>query len=90
MLANNADPDRLFDLDPYEIEVYQAGRSAYVTKHGLAAMVGDAMVTVTGDWLQPASPELADVLAYQRHATGQLFRLGRRDQLIALTAPAAA
>lgn len=90
MLANNADPDRLVDLDPYEIELYQAGYLPYTTRHGLAAMVGDAMVTVDGVWLQPASAEPADVLAYLRQATGQLSRLGRRDQLVALTATAAA
>jgi hypothetical protein len=85
MRIASAVPGARFQLDPYEVDAYQAGPHAYATRHQLAALAGDAMLTTTGEFLQPASGSFADVTDYLRKAAGHLHALGRRQQVIALT-----
>jgi hypothetical protein len=86
MLAHNAIPGQRHLLDPDEVDAYQAGPQAYATRHMLAAVAGDAMLTADGKWLEPASPAFTDVLAYLHRAAGHLHTLPRRAQIVALAA----
>jgi hypothetical protein len=85
MLAHNAIPGTGHQLDPYEIDAYQAGVHAYATRYMLTAVAGDAMLTADGQWLEPATDAFTDVLAYLQPAAGHLRRLGRRHRIVALT-----
>jgi hypothetical protein len=84
MLAHNAIPAQRHLLDPDELDAYQAGPHAYATRHMLAAVAGDAMLTADGRWLEPASPAFTDVLAYLHRAAGHLHALPRHAQIVAL------
>ena len=81
----NAKPNAVHLLDPYEVDAYQAGCHAYATRYQLAALAGDAMLTSTGEFLQPASESFTNVIAYLKTAAGHVHQLGRRHQLVALT-----
>jgi hypothetical protein len=85
MQIANAVPGRHHHLDPDEVDAYQAGHHAYTTRHQLAAVAGDAMLTTDGQFLQPASEAFTDVIAYLNQAAGHVHRLGRRQQLVAMT-----
>jgi len=81
----NAIPGTTHHLDPYEVDAYQAGHHAYATRHQLAAIAGDAMLTADGQFLQPASDAFTDVIAYLKQAAGHVHQLGRRHQLVAMS-----
>jgi hypothetical protein len=85
MLAHNAVPGQRHQLDPDEVDAYQAGPQAYATRHMLTAVAGDAMLTADGQWLEPASEAFTDVIAYLQHAAGHLHRLPRRHHIVAMT-----
>jgi hypothetical protein len=85
MQIANAKPNATHHLDPYEVDAYQAGCRAYATRYQLAALAGDAMLTATGEFLQPDSEAFTDVIAYLTQAAAHLHQLGRRHQIVALT-----
>ncbi len=66
MLAHNAVPTA---RHPYDLDSFQAGHVAYATRHMLAAVAGDAMLTADGRFLQPASGSFVDVLTCLKEAT---------------------
>jgi hypothetical protein len=72
-------------LDPYEVEMYQAGQHAYQTYHMLRAVCGDAMQPPTGPRMQPASDSLADRITYLGQAWNLLRALDRRRHILAVT-----
>lgn len=84
MLAHNAIPGAV-QLDPYEVEAYQAGQRAYATCHMLAAACGHAMLTADGVWLQPESGSFADQLTYLKLAAAHLHALPGGATIVALT-----
>jgi hypothetical protein len=51
-------------LDPYEVEMYQAGQQAYQHYHAMQALCADAIMPPAGDRIEPASDSLADRLTY--------------------------
>jgi len=81
----NAKPTKRHHLDPYEVDAYQAGCHAYATRYQLAALAGDAMLTTTGEFLQPESESFTDVITYLKQAAAHIHQLGRRHQLVAMT-----
>jgi hypothetical protein len=85
MLAHNADPTSRCQLDPYELDAYLAGASAYATRHMLAATCGQAMLTADGRWLQPDSGCFADVCAYLKAAAAHLHQLHTSATVLAIT-----
>jgi hypothetical protein len=84
MLAHNAVPGA-WQLDPFEVDAYQAGQRAYATCHMLAATCGQAMLTTAGTWLQPAGDTFADKLNYLRQAAAHLHHLPATATIVALT-----
>lgn len=54
-------------------------------RHQLAALASDAMLTATGEFLQPESASFIDVLTYLRQVAEHIHQLGRRHQLVAMT-----
>jgi hypothetical protein len=75
MLDHNAEhPAAALDL--YELDVLQAGRRTYLTYHGLAATVGDALVTGIGNTaMRPRTGGLAHRLRYLTAANIRLDQL---------------
>jgi hypothetical protein len=86
MLAHNAVPGQRRQLDPDEVDAYQAGPRAYATRHMLAAVAGQGMLTADGQWLEPASEAFTDVLAYLHQAAACLHALPRHAQIVAMAA----
>ena len=84
MLAHNAVPGAR-QLDPYQVESYQAGQRAHATARMLAATCGQAMLTCDGKWLQPAGDSFADQLAYLKQAAAHLHQLPPAATVVALT-----
>lgn len=88
MLAYNTHPSSRGDLDPYELDAYQAGEATYTVVHWQQAITGDALVTDDGRLLEPASGSLADKLRYLAEAGAYLYRLRRSHQILAVTVAA--
>ena len=88
MLSHNSHPLSRVELDPYELEVYQAGEQTYTAVHWQQSITGDAMVTDDGRLLQPASDTLADKLRYLAEAGAYLRKLRRSHQILAVTVAA--
>jgi hypothetical protein len=84
MLAHNAIPGTR-QLDPHELDAYQAGQRAYATCYMLAATCGQAMLTTDGAWLQPDGDAFTDRLAYLQQAAAHLHQLPRSATVVALT-----
>jgi hypothetical protein len=84
MLAHNAIPGTR-QLDPHELDGFQAGQCAYATSHMLAATCGHAMLTTDGTWLQPDGDTFTDRLAYLQTAAAHLHQLPRSATVVALT-----
>jgi hypothetical protein len=79
--ANYASPE----LDPYEVEMFQAGQQAYQSYHAMRAICGDAVQTPTGQRLQPDSDSLADRITYLGVAMRLLLSLPDRQRIMAVT-----
>jgi hypothetical protein len=88
MLSYNSHPMSRIELDPYELDAYQAGEATYTVVHWQQAITGDAVVTDDGRLLEPASPSLADKLRYLAEAGAYLNKLRRSQQLLAVTVAA--
>jgi hypothetical protein len=88
MLSYNSHPLCRAELDPYELDAYQAGEATYTVVHWQRAITGDAMVTDDGRLLQPASDTLADTLRYLAEAGRYLAKLRGSHQILAVTVPA--
>lgn len=84
MLAYNVHPINNVDLDPDELDIYQAGEAVYTTRHWMGALAGDALITTTGQILRPASDACADVLRYLKEASAHINRLHRTDHMVAV------
>jgi hypothetical protein len=84
MLAHNAIPGTR-QLDPHELDAYQAGQRAYATCYMLAATCGQAMLTTDGEWLQPEGDSFTDRLAYLQQAAAHLHQLPRSATIVALS-----
>lgn len=85
MLSFNTHPSSQFELDPYELDAYQAGEATYTVVHWQQAITGDAVVTDDGRLLEPASNTLADKLRFLAEAGSYLNKLRRSHQILALT-----
>ncbi len=85
MLSYNTHPMSRVELDPYELDAYQAGEATYAVVHWQQAITGDAVVTDDGRLLQPTSGSLADRLRYLAEAGAYLNRLRRSHQILAVT-----
>jgi len=84
MLSYNSHPMSRVELDPYELDAYQAGEATYTVVHWQQAITGDAVVTDDGRLLEPTSPSLADTLSFLTEAGSYLNRLPGRHQMLAV------
>jgi hypothetical protein len=85
MLSFSTHPAARVELDPYEMDAYQAGEATYTVVHWQQAITGDAVVTDDGRLLEPASSSLADKLRFLAEAGAYLRRLRRGHQILAVT-----
>ncbi|WP_238015013.1 hypothetical protein KZZ52_33765 [Dactylosporangium sp. AC04546] len=85
MLAYNAHPNARAELDPYELDAYQAGEATYTAVHWQHAVTGDLVITDDGRLIEPASTSLADRLRFQAEAAAYVHKRGRKEHLIAVT-----
>ncbi|MDG4834809.1 hypothetical protein O7627_36695 [Solwaraspora sp. WMMD1047] len=85
MLSYNSHPMSTVELDPYELDAYQAGEATYTVVHWQQAITGDAVVTDDGRLLEPASSSLADKLRFLAEAGSYLHKLRRSHQILAVT-----
>jgi hypothetical protein len=83
-IFNAANPTAI-PLDPYEVEMFQAGQQAYQHYHAMRAVCGDAMLTDSGQRLQPDSGTLADRITYFGGAWNLLRTLDGRQRILAVT-----
>jgi hypothetical protein len=88
MLTYNSHPSCRVELDPYELEAYQAGEATYAVMHWQQAITGDAVVTDDGRLIEPASSSLADKLRFLAEAGAYLNGLRRSHQILAVTVAA--
>ncbi|MDG4834151.1 hypothetical protein O7627_33340 [Solwaraspora sp. WMMD1047] len=72
-------------LEVTELEMFQAGGSAYANYHALWALCTDAFLTEAGDRLQPASAFFADRITYLERAARYLDSLDESQRLFAVT-----
>lgn len=84
MLSHNSHPLCRAELDPYELDAYQAGEATYAAVHWQQALTGHALVTHDGRLLEPASPSLADRLRFLAEAGKYLHKLRRSHQILAV------
>src|SRR3954449_9229637 len=68
MLSYNSHPMSRVELDPYELDAYQAGEATYTVVHWQQAITGEAVLTDDGRLLESASPSLADTLRFLTEA----------------------
>jgi hypothetical protein len=85
MLSYNSHPMSRVQLDPQELDAYQAGEATYAVVHWQQAITGDAVVTDDGRLLEPTSGSLADKLRYLAEAGAYLNKLRRSHQILAVT-----
>jgi hypothetical protein len=85
MLSYNAHPVARIELDPYELDAFQAGEATYTAMHWQQAITGDAVITDDGRLIEPASETLAGRLRFLAEAGGYLRKLRRSHQVLALT-----
>ncbi|MDG4793641.1 hypothetical protein [Micromonospora sp. WMMD1082] len=88
MLSFNSHPMSKVELNPYELDAYQAGEATYTVVHWQQAITGDAVVTDDGRLIEPASPSLADKLRFLAEAGAYLNKLRRSHQILAVTVAA--
>lgn len=68
-----------------ELEIYQAGPTAYQHYSACTAVVGDALLRLDGTQLAPASDRMADRVTYHEQANHYLATLGDAQRLLAVT-----
>ncbi|GGJ89992.1 hypothetical protein GCM10010123_19780 [Pilimelia anulata] len=85
MRAHNAAQPHAPQLDPYEVDAYQAGAAAYQHLHAAGGVCADAVITADSATLRPASGELTDRIGYLAAAHAHLARLRDDDRLLAIT-----
>ncbi|MFI7523805.1 hypothetical protein [Micromonospora globbae] len=68
-----------------ELEMYQAGQTAYQHYQASSAVVGDAMLTADGRHLAPASDALAHRITYLEQALAHLDTVGPNERLLAVS-----
>jgi len=68
-----------------ELEMYQAGQVAYQHYSAGTAIVGDALLTLDGDQLAPASDNMADRVTFLEQANRYLGTLEDTQRLLAVT-----
>lgn len=85
MLSYNSHPMAPIELDPYELDAFQAGEATYAAVHWQHAVTGDAVITDDGRLLEPASTAIADKLRFLGEAGAYLRTLRRSHQILALT-----
>jgi hypothetical protein len=88
MLSYNSHPMSRVELDPYELDAYQAGEATYTVVHWQQAITGDVVVTDDGRLIEPASGSLADKLRFLADASAYLHKLRRSHQILAVTVAA--
>jgi hypothetical protein len=72
-------------LDTAELEMFQAGPSAYMNYHAGTAVAADALLTHYGAKLAPASDVMADRATYLEQARQYLGTLTESQRLLAVT-----
>ena len=78
-------PNPATHLDPYEVEMLQAGPAAYANFHGLWAVCTDALITTANTRLAPASAHLTDWITYLDQANRHLGTLDPDQRLLTVT-----
>ncbi|MBQ1022798.1 hypothetical protein [Micromonospora sp. C95] len=68
-----------------ELEMYQAGQMAYQHYSASTAIVGDALLTLDGDQLAPASDSMAHRVTFLEQANRYLGTLDDAQRLLAVT-----
>ena len=82
--AHNAVTYGRAQLCEQELEMFQAGPAGYANYQHLFAMAGDAMLTVTGEHLAPATDRMADRLVYLQKANRYLDTTDDRTRVVAV------
>ena len=85
MRAHNAAAFGDVYLDPFELELLQAGPAAYANYHSMWVISTDAVYLLDGSRLQPASDSAADRLTYLSQAIRYLENLDTAQRLLAVT-----
>ncbi len=85
MRAHNAAAFGDVYLDPFELELLQAGPAAYANYHSMWVICTDAVYTLDGGRLQPASDSAADRLTYLSQAIRYVENLDPVQRLLAVT-----
>ncbi|MFI7208051.1 hypothetical protein [Micromonospora aurantiaca (nom. illeg.)] len=84
MRMHNAATHGPGQLDLGDLEMLQAGASAYANYHALWALCTDAFLTESGDRMQPASAFFADRITYLEQAARHLDSLDESQRLFAV------
>lgn len=84
MNVYNLLPYRVLTLPIEHLEAFQAGPDTYTHLGGLTAVPANALVTLDGRHLCPASDRLSDLLVYLGQAHTYLHGLTKHHQLAAL------
>lgn len=85
MRAHNAAGFGDVYLDPFELELLQAGAAGYANYHSMWVVCTDAVITANGGQLQPASDSAADRLTYLSQAIRYVESLDPAQRLLAVT-----
>lgn len=81
-MYNAANPGGALDLT--DLEMVQAGPTAYSHATALSAVAGDALLTTDGTRLAPASGTAADRITFLDHANRHLTALDGQQRLLAV------
>jgi hypothetical protein len=84
MRAHNAVTHATGQLDVHELEMFQAGPVAYQNYQYLHAAVADAVLTLDGERISPATARFADRLTYLTDANRHLDSLDEDTRIIAV------
>ena len=85
MRMHNASAIGSVELDPYELEILQAGQAAYAHYHSMWSVCTDAVLTADGTLLQPASDAATHKVGYLSQAIRYVDNLDRDQRLLAVT-----
>ncbi|MFG1952447.1 hypothetical protein [Micromonospora sp. NPDC048830] len=84
MRMHNAATPEPAQLNLGDLEMFQAGASAYANYHALWALCTDAFLTEAGDRMQPVSAFFADRITYLEQAARYLDSLDEDQRLFAI------